>query len=519
MFKYLNTSKGLINFNKLLRIDYFVDKSMIIEKLNKCIDTANGYICITRPRRFGKSSVIDMLSAYYSKGVNSKEIFDKLKISKSNSYLENLNKHNVINIDFSEMPSGERNFNSYLNMIEGRIKDDIYKLCPKLKEERYENIQSLLSSSNEKFIFILDEWDFIFNRGFFKENQEDFLDFLRNLLKDKPYVSLAYMTGILPIKKYSAASALNMFEEFTFLRDRQYEEFFGFTEEETKELCLKNKKIDYSEIEEWYNGYMTATGIKVLNPRSVVLSLKNNHCESYWTNTGAMDEVLTYIKYNSLALRDDIVRMVNGEEVEIEIDEEFRAGQDEPKTKEEVYSAMIVLGFLSYYEGLIKIPNKELMKEFDKALKDESFGYLSEIVNNSRNMLKATVNGDTKTIVNILHEIHNQEIPILKYNDENSLSCVITLAYLAARDTYFIEREEKSGKGYVDFAFHPIRLRDKPFILELKKNDTPENAIKQIRDNEYAVKMKKKYKDREVLLVGIAYDFDKKEHSCKIEVL
>ncbi len=152
----------------------------------------------------------------------------------------------------------------------------------------------------------------------------------------------------------------------------------------------------------------------------MVKALQNNHCESYWTNTGAMEEVAQYLKYNTLEVRDDVVEMVAGAEIDLFIEEEFRAGQREPKTREEIYSAMIVLGFLSYYDGYLKIPNKELMREFEKALRDKSFGYVSEIVNTSRKMLKATINKDTKTVEDILHEIHNSEIPILQYNDENS---------------------------------------------------------------------------------------------------
>eukprot|EP00828_Plagiopyla_frontata_P045335 TRINITY_DN7730_c0_g1_i1.p2 TRINITY_DN7730_c0_g1~~TRINITY_DN7730_c0_g1_i1.p2 ORF type:complete len:279 (-),score=49.71 TRINITY_DN7730_c0_g1_i1:156-992(-) len=277
------------------------------------------------------------------------------------------------------------------------------------------------------------------------------------------------MTGVLPIKEYSSGSALNMFDEFTFLRDRSFGEYFGFTEKEVKELCKKNGILKYEELENWYNGYQTALGIKVYNPRSVVKSLQNNYCESYWTNTGAMDEVTEYLKYNTLEIRDDIIEMVSGEEVDLIIDQEFRAGQGIPRTKEEVYSAMIVLGFLAYHDGYLKIPNRELMKEFEKALKDESFGYVSKIIENSKKMVKATLNGATKVVEEIFHDIHNSEIPILQYNDENSLSCILTLAYLSARDTYRVEREEKTGKGYADFTFHPKRKNDIPFIVELKK--------------------------------------------------
>jgi len=178
---------------------------------------------------------------------------------------------------------------------------------------------------------------------------------------------------------------------------------------------------------------------------------------------------------------------------------------------------MIVLGFLSYHEGLIKIPNKEIMLEFEKALADESFNEVSSIIKRSETMLQATLNQDSQTVCDILHEIHNLELPILKYNDENSLSCVVTLAYLSARDSYRIEREEKNGKGYTDFTFYPRYSYDLPFILELKKDEDVEVAINQIKEKEYAVKFKKEYQDREVLIVGICYNSKTKEHSCKID--
>ena len=375
----------------------------------------------------------------------------------------------------------------------------------------------MLESTGDQFIFVLDEWDYIFSKELFQENQDDFLEFLTFLLKDKPYVLLCYMTGVLPIKRYSSGSALNMFDEFTFLKDRRFGEFFGFTTDEVLTLCDENQYMDFEKLEVWYNGYTTANGVKIYNPRSVVKALENNYCESYWTNTGAMDEVSQYLKYNILEIRDDVIRMVAGEEIDIIINEEFRAGQGTPKTKEEIYSAMIVLGFLSYNDGYLKIPNKELMIEFEKALRDKSFGYVSEIIENSRTMLKATVNKDTKTVEQILHDIHNSEIPILQYNDENSLSCVITLAYLSARDTYRVEREEKTGKGYADFTFHPRRKNDTAFIVELKKDEVPEVAINQIREKEYIQKFKAENEGKEVLAVAICYDSKKKEHHCKIE--
>ena len=161
--------------------------------------------------------------------------------------------------------------------------------------------------------------------------------------------------------------------------------------EEVKGLCEKQSKLSFDEISEWYNGYINEEGNKIYNPRSVVKALQNGKCISYWTNTGAMDEVKDYLKYNTMDVREDVIKMVSGYDVDITIDEEFRAGQEPPKTKMEIYSAMIILGFLSYYDGYLKIPNKELMREFEKALRDESFGYVSDIIKNSRKMLNVDI--------------------------------------------------------------------------------------------------------------------------------
>lgn len=522
MGRYLNTDSCFKNYQKLYNNRYFVDKSLIIEDLNDRIGTNSQYICITRPRRFGKTSIAEMLGAYYCKDVDSKEIFDTLKIKNTNSYDGYLNKYNLIKISFNELPDKNLDsYESYINRIQLLLTEDILESYPHLKNSNYQDksLSDLLMDTGDEFIFILDEWDYIFGAKLFEENQSDFLRFLMNLLKDKSYVALCYMTGVLPIKNYSDTSDLNMFNEFTFLRDRKFENYFGFTEEEVKVLCDKNQNISFDELEDWYNGYSTVNDIKLYNPRSVISALENNHCESYWTNTGSMSGVLEYLKYNILDVRDDVIKMVSSKEIEINIYEEFRAGQNHPKTREEIYSAMIVLGFLSYSDGYLKIPNKELMKEFEKALKDDSFGVVSKIVNDSKKLLDATINCDTQTVGALLHNVHNSEIPILQYNDENSLACVVNIAYLSARDYYRIEREEKTGKGYADFMFHPKRKNRTGIIIELKKDDSVDTAIEQIKNKEYAQKLRAEDNCSKILAVAICYDSKTKEHHCKIEEL
>ena len=515
---YINTNKGLENYKMLKRGKYFVDKSQIIEIINQRINTNDRFICITRPRRFGKSSIADMLSAYYTKNYDSKDIFNELNISKSSSYLENLNKYNVINIQFNEIPDEIGTYKDYIENIKRGLKSDIKSVFKNIDFDNTDSISRMLTKTKEKFVFIFDEWDYIFSNNLFKENQDEYLEFLRNLLKDKSYVSLAYMTGVLPIKKYSSGSALNMFDEDTMLNDFIYGNYFGFTEKEVIKLCEKQNKISFEKISEWYNGYTNSDGYKIYNPRSVVKALQNGRCISYWTNTGAMNEVKEYLKYNILDVREDVIKMVNGLSVKIIINEEFRAGQNTPKTRQEIYSAMIVLGFLSYYEGFLKIPNKELMKEFENAISDEAFGYVSKIINNSENMLNATLNQDSNKVAEILHDIHNSEIPIFQYNDENSLSCVVTLAYLKARDLYRIVREEKTGKGYADFTFHPRRKGDTAIILELKKDEKVDKALKQIKEKEYTQKFIEE-QEYNIIAVAICYDSKTKEHHCKIESL
>ncbi|MDE7476664.1 MAG: ATP-binding protein, partial [Lachnospiraceae bacterium] len=318
------------------------------------------------------------------------------------------------------------------------------------------------------------------------------------------------------IKKYSTGSALNMFREYTMLKDPFFEEYFGFTENEVKALCEKQSALTMDEISDWYNGYQTRNGARLYNPRSVVCALEDAACQSYWTRTGKMDEVLFFLKYNIGEVRDDVVKMVNDTPVRIDIEEEYSAGQRIPKNREEIYSAMIIYGLLSYHDGEIQIPNKELMLEFHKALKDDDFGYVAELVKNSDEVLNATLEKKGDVVSSYLHNIHNSELPILKYNDENSLSCVVTLAYLSARNHYRVEREEKSGKGFADFIFYPRRKKLPGIVLELKANDTPEAAISQIKNKEYCEKLRREHVEN-ILAVGLSYDTEKKEHKCVIE--
>lgn len=512
----LNTETAYRLFSILAHDRFFVDKSRMIELINTRIHTSNRYLCITKPRRFGKTSILNMLGAYYGKVRSAKALFDPLKISSSDTYLDHLNKYNIIHLCLNDLPDDGSTYDDYISMVKESIVNDIKEAYPEVNTKKYHKISDMLTDTQDQFIFLIDEWDYLFSHELFCEHHADFLEFLRNLLKDRPYAAFVYMTGVLPVKKYSTGSALNMFREYTMLKDPFFEEYFGFTEKEVAELCEKQSALTIDEISEWYDGYQGKNGMRLYNPRSVVCALEDETCQSYWTRTGKMDEVLFFLKYNIYDVRDDIVRMVNGMSVIIDIKKEYSAGQEKPANKRDIYAAMIIYGMLSYCDGELRIPNKELMIEFESALEDDDFEYVAELVRNSDEILHATLDKKGEVVASYLHNIHNSELPILKYNDENSLSCVVTLAYLSARNKYRVEREEISGKGFADFIFHPERKNLPGIILELKADDTPQAAIAQIKKKEYHEKLAKEHVSR-ILLVGISYDTDKKEHQCEIE--
>ncbi len=391
---------------------------------------------------------------------------------------------------------------------------------------------SVLQEGDTRFIFVLDEWDFIFHRDFVREKEKkEYIDFLSNLLKDQPYVDLAYMTGILPIAKYSSGSELNMFLEYTMASEEMFSDVFGFTEAEVDLLFgrfltnQENPKITRKDLKIWYDGYSSKAGNRIYNPRSVVAALTNNNLGNYWTSSGPYDEIFYYIRHNTDAVRDDLARMVSGIPVHARI-REYAATSMKLSCKDEIFSAMTVYGFLSFENGCIRIPNRELMERFDDMLRKEpSLGYVHQLAQKSEKMLRATLDGDTEAMLQILESAHNTEVPLLNYNSETDLTAVVNLVYLAARDSYRIEREDKAGVGYADFIFYPeTDKKADGIILELKIDHTAKEAVQQIKNKKYALKFEgklgatPKYAGR-ILGVGIAYNKKTKEHTCIVEVL
>lgn len=539
MGTYLNSITPYTLYKSESLSPYFVDKTLMLRELFPYVSAGNRHICITRPRRFGKTIMANMISSFFQKASDSSDVFDSLAISQVDDYRRYKNQYNVIRIDFSKMPRNCDLYTQYIERIEALLIEDVKDAFPQVKINEADAVGDILESvfvqCGEKFIFVLDEWDFIFHRDFINEiDKEKYVAFLSNLLKDRPYVVLSYMTGILPIAKYSSGSELNMFAEFTMVNSPMFGEYFGFTDDEVDDLYRryivecdrqhKEKSVTRKGLRDWYNGYYTKSGERVYNPRSVVFALQFNNLANYWTSSGPYDEIYYYIRNNISDVRDNLALMISGESVTAKI-QEYAATSMNLSTRDEIYSAMVVYGFLSYLNGKVCIPNRELMEKFDELLvKNESLGYVYRLAKESEKMLKATLAGDTLTMERILEFAHNTEVPLLSYNHETELSAIVNLVYLAARDSYRVEREDKAGTGYVDFIFYPYDTTADCIILELKVDHTPDEAIAQIIDKKYALKFVPKLAGQKIytgriLAVGIGYWKDSKEHSCKVEEL
>lgn len=537
MGTYLNSITPYTLYKSESLSPYFVDKTLMLRELFPYVSAGNRHICITRPRRFGKTIMANMISSFFQKASDSSEVFDSLTISQVDDYRRYKNQYNVIRIDFSKMPRNCDSYTQYIERIEALLIEDVKEAFPQVKINEADAVGDILESvfvqCGEKFIFVLDEWDFIFHRDFINEiDKEKYVAFLSNLLKDRPYVVLSYMTGILPIAKYSSGSELNMFAEFTMVNSPMFGEYFGFTDDEVDDLYRryivecdrqhKEKSVTRKGLRDWYNGYYTKSGERVYNPRSVVFALQFNNLANYWTSSGPYDEIYYYIRNNISDVRDDLALMISGESVTAKI-QEYAATSMNLSTRDEIYSAMVVYGFLSYLNGKVCIPNRELMEKFDELLvKNESLGYVYRLAKESEKMLKATLAGDTLTMERILEFAHNTEVPLLSYNHETELSAIVNLVYLAARDSYRVEREDKAGTGYVDFIFYPYDTTADCIILELKVDHTPDEAIAQIIDKKYALKFMPKLAGQKIytgriLAVGIGYWKESKKHSCKVE--
>ena len=519
MGNYLNPD--INNFMEVVNSSIYVDKTELLEYLNSIVQTTQKYICISRPRRFGKSITANMIAAYYNCEADSKELFLRFKIASSESFEKYLNKYDTIFLNMQEFLSQSDTVEEMIGLIRKSV---IWDLLEKYPDFRYfddtnlmRTMQDVYNKTKRQFVVVIDEWDCIFRE--YKtdtEAQEKYLDFLRDLLKDKGYLALVYMTGILPIKKYGTHSALNMFDEFSMIDPGPLAEYVGFTEEEVRNLC-KTYSMDMQEVKSWYDGYSFEKAPSIYSPRSVVSCMRFGKIGNYWNQTETFEALQVYIDMNFEGLKDDILSMIAGESVPVNTGS-FTNDMATFRTEDDVLTLLIHLGYLAYdYDNkTVKIPNSEVRTEYVNCVAASDWGEVSKALKNSADTLNAIWQRRPAQVAEGIRQAHF-ETSHIQYNDENALSYTISLALYAARNFYTVHRERAGGKGFADLVFIPRKkFQEKPaLVVELKWNQSAEGAITQIKQKEYCASLEE-YKGN-ILLVGVNYDKKTKEHECVIE--
>ena len=517
---YINKGNSIF---RMSRNSEYVDKSGLIAAVNRTLFTEQRFSCVTRCRRFGKSMAAGMLAAYYDMSCDSRELFSDLEIAKDPSFEKHLNKYRVIYLDITSFITRFRD-DSIVQHIDEELKADVCAAYPEMTfEESYDLMDCLIRiaiATNDRFFFIIDEWDAIcreFAPG--TETMDTYLNWLRRMFKSVDAMDVfagVYMTGILPVKKYKTQSAMNNFIEYSMVDPGNMERFFGFTKEEVRMLAEKHN-MDFDELKKWYDGYQIGDESSMFNPNSVMQAVIRRRCRSYWASTGAYETVAEYINLNFGGLKDDIISMLAGGKCQVD-PTGFRNDISIIKTKDDALTILIHLGYLSYnwQEGECYIPNREVANEMVNAIKVNNWSPLIDAIQQSKNLLRATLEGDEEAVAKGVDAAHDENTSILSYNNENSLACVLSIAYYYARNDYIVHRELATGKGFADIVMIPRKNVNSPaLVVELKYNRDADAAIDQIKRKQYPAKLEQY--EGNLLLIGVNYDKETKTHSCKIE--
>ena len=523
MGRYIN--KGNNAFRDIVTHEY-VDKTPMIPFINATLYSERRYSCVTRCRRFGKSMAARMLCAYYDKSCDSHELFAGLEAEKDKSFGEHLNRYYVLYLDMTDFTTKYRGEKDIVNYTQHVVMEEVLEVFPDIVAKERDDLMDILyrisERTGERFIMIIDEWDAILREmGTDEYISTSYVDLLRRLFKGSGSSDVfagVYLTGILPIKRYNTESALNNFCEYSMIRPGRIATSLGFTHEEVVTLCKKHG-MDFMEMERWYDGYRIGGESHIFNPYSVMKAINEDYYQSYWSTTGAYDSVKTYIQMNFDGLKDDIIRMLAGDRVNVDTTE-FANDIYVVKSKNDVLTVLIHLGYLAYDRDTWQcyIPNKEVADEMNNAIKATAWTGLANAINDSKNLLAATLSGNEQAVARGIDQAHDDHTSILAYNDENSLACVLSIAYIWAKNEYVIHREFATGKGYADLVMVPRRNVSKPaLVIELKYNHSADTAISQIKQKNYPSKLSE-YTGN-ILLVGINYDKETKQHTCKIESL
>ncbi len=517
---YINT--GNAGFVRARNSEY-IDKSGLISVVNSTLFTERSFSCVTRCRRFGKSMAAKMLCAYYDQSCDSRQLFTDLQIASDPQFEKHLNKYPVIYLDVTSFVTRFKD-DTILQHINDEMKADIHEAYPDVPVKDDDDLMALLirinAKTGEPFIFIIDEWDAICRE--FKPGttaMDAYVNWLRRMFKDyaaNRVFAGVYMTGILPVKKYKTESALNNFIEYSMVEPRRMSQFFGFTKNEVKSLAEKHQ-MDFEELLKWYDGYQIGDELSMFNPNSVMQAIDTGRCRSYWATTGAIDAVTNYINMNYEGLKDDIIYMLAGGRCKVN-PTKFQNDMSVIRSKDDVLTVLIHLGYLGYdwREDECYIPNKEVGGEMANAVETNNWTPVVNALQQSKQLLADTLAGDAEAVARAIEAVHDENTSILSYNNENSLACVISLAYYYAKNDYIVHRELPTGKGFADIVLIPRKNVTTPaIVVELKFNKDADAAIDQIKRKQYPAKVSQ-YANH-LLLVGINYDRQTKTHTCCIE--
>lgn len=517
---YLNPNSE--NFKRSISADIYVDKTMMIEETNRFIDKGNNYICVSRPRRFGKTIAGNMLSAYYSKGCDSKELFAPFKISRTPGFEEKLNRYNVIKIDMNSEYQSIENKDMLLKTLTREIKRELRAVFTDVELEEEDSLaRSILriyAATGETFVVIIDEYDVLVREQAEEKLFQEYLSFLNGLFKSdtlRPAISLAYLTGILPVVRDKIQSKLNNFREYTILDAGVLAEYIGFTAEEVRALCAEHG-MDFKECRRWYDGYRQH-GFEIYNPESVVMSMEEKSYASYWGKTSTYEAIAERIRQNFAGTREDVVRMLAGENVDVNATR-YMNTMTSFTTRGDLFTYLIHLGYLAYNreDSTCRIPNKEVQQEWFNAIEaNDDYVVTNQIIEASKELLEETLRGNEEAVAKALDISHIHVTSNRSYNNEDALQSAIYLSYIYALNQYTVIKEATTGKGFADVVFIPF-IPDRPaMIIELKRNSSAQSAIHQIREKQYFDSLT--HYQGELLFVGISYDEKKKTHGCKIE--
>ncbi len=524
MGTFLNPGAAMLRRARGSRI--YVDKSGLIARLNKLLNTEREFVCVSRPRRFGKTMAANMISAYYDRTVDAAKEFAGLEIAGDAGFEEHRNAYDVIKVNMQEFLSATQSVGELIARLEAFVCRELGMAYPGLTLldplSLPQTMSDIFSQTGNQFVIIIDEWDCVMREAAADhEGQRRYLDFLRAWLKDKPYVALAYMTGILPVKKYGSHSALNMFDEYSMLEPSWMAPYMGFTSEEVEGLCREWGR-DFGECRAWYDGYRLGDAYDIYNPRSVVCSMEDGRFGGYWTQTETFEALRRYIDMDLDGLHGKVIELVAGGRVEIDM-RTYGNDMTTFNRADDVLTLLVHLGYLAYDEPRreVFVPNREVAGEYASATSSGNWGEIARSIAASEALLDALLAQDVEAVARGVEKAHNDVASVIAYNHEEDLACTLRLAFFSAMRRWRLVREAPAGKGYADLLMVPLASSGAipGVVVELKWGHSPAEALAQMRERDYAAAFRGTSIWENTLLCAVTYDPRTKRHECRIERL